>query len=150
MRKPCEVFTTLTSNKCLHRFNCFMWGVLSSILYTMEYISLILHKTEIWKKEKKFWANQTPILIKSTFLLWFWFSNIQFMMWSEIDFDIKSLQKQNSECCVWIRSRQNISTLSKHFILILVPNKVSSEMTRQQRKVWFQLSKIFLMENCLG
>lgn len=38
MRKPCDAFTALTSNKCLHQFDCFMWVFF--LLYTMEWAEL--------------------------------------------------------------------------------------------------------------
>lgn len=74
MRKPCDAFTALTSNKCLHQFDCFMWVFF--LLYTMEWAELHWkpsRNSDISKfgvvpnmKKKK---NNPPILSKTVFSL---------------------------------------------------------------------------------
>lgn len=74
MRKPCDAFTALTSNKCLHQFDCFMWVFF--LLYTMEWAELHWKSTRNFdisnfgmvpnQKEKK---KKKRKLLKTTFSL---------------------------------------------------------------------------------
>lgn len=73
MRKPCDAFTALTSNKCLHQFDCFMWVFF--LLYTMEWAELHwkpsrnsdISKFGVVPNMKK--KNNPPILSKTVFSL---------------------------------------------------------------------------------